>query len=52
MSSLITRKAMFNKASNSISLLSGTDIEYNLLGTKSEVFSFNTLKEIYNDRRT
>ena len=49
---LITRKAMFNKASNSISLLSGTDIEYNLLGTKSKVFSFNTLKEIYNDRRT
>ena len=49
---LITRKAMFNKASNSISLLSRTDIEYNLLGTKSKVFSFNTLTEICNDRRT
>ena len=37
MSSLITRIAMFIKASNySISLLSGMDIEYDLLGTKSK----------------
>ena len=37
MSSLITKIAMFIKASNySISLLSGMDIEYDLLGTKSK----------------
>ena len=37
MSSLITRIAMFIKASNySISLLSGMDIEYDFLRTKSK----------------